>query len=303
MTELSQNILSQYQIRKTKKQKTAFISLLREYFPDLSVHEGGIPRSRNLILGDVAQAEVVLTAHYDTCASLPFPNFITPKNPLLSILYSILIALPMVVVMFLVSYLVNWLTRNFWINYSICMGLCFAMIYLMLAGPANKHTANDNTSGVITLCELYAALSADERNKIAVVFFDNEELGLLGSAQFRKQYKKEMKEKLLINLDCVSDGDYFLLAVNKAARKHHYVQIKNAFTSTDDKHVLLEKAERVYYPSDQANFPMSIAVAALKHKKLLGYYMDRIHTKRDIIFDESNIVFLTNALHKLIQRP
>ena len=175
------------------------------------------------------------------------------------------------------------------------------MIYLMLAGPANNHTANDNTSGVIALCELYSALTAEERTKVAAVFFDNEELGLLGSALFRKQYRKEIKDKLLINLDCVSDGDHFLVAVNKAARQHYYVQIKNAFTSTDEKQILLEKAERVYYPSDQANFPMSIAVAALKHKKLLGYYMDRIHTKRDIIFDEKNISFLTNALHKLIQ--
>ena len=100
-----------------------------------------------------------------------------------------------------------------------------------------------------------------------------------------------MKDKLLINLDCVSDGDNFLLAVNKEARKHYYVQIKHAFTSGDKKQVLLDKAERVYYPSDQANFPMSIAVAALKRKKIFGYYMDRIHTSRDIIFDESNIRF------------
>ena len=302
MTELSETILAQYQIRKTKKQKEAFISLLQSHFPSLSIQSGGFPKCNNLILGDVTQAKVVLTAHYDTCARLPVPNFIAPKNPLVSVLYSILIALPAVAVMFLISFLINWLTREFWINYALCLSIVLLMFYLMLAGPANKHNANDNTSGVIALCELYSALTVEERAKVAMVFFDNEELGLLGSALFRKQYRKEMKDKLLINLDCVSDGDHFLVAVNKAARQHHYVQIKNAFTSTDEKQILLEKAERVYYPSDQANFPMSIAVAALKHKKLLGYYMDRIHTKRDIIFDEKNISFLTNALHKLIQR-
>ncbi|MBQ6839137.1 MAG: M28 family peptidase [Oscillospiraceae bacterium] len=301
MTQLSQAILDRFQVRKTQKQKDAFITLLKEHFPELSIQKGGFAKSRNLILGDVSQAKIVLSAHYDTCAKLPFPNFIAPKNLLLSILYSILIALPVVAVMFIISYLLNWLTQNFWVNYGVCVGICLVMIYLMLAGPANNHTANDNTSGVIALCELYSALTAEERTKVAAVFFDNEELGLLGSALFRKQYRKEIKDKLLINLDCVSDGDHFLVAVNKAARQHYYVQIKNAFTSTDEKQILLEKAERVYYPSDQANFPMSIAVAALKHKKLLGYYMDRIHTKRDIIFDEKNISFLTNALHKLIQ--
>lgn len=302
MTQLSQTILESYQIRKTRKQKDAFIALLREHFPELTIQEGGITKSRNLILGDVPNAKVVLSAHYDTCASLPFPNFITPKNPLLSVLYSVLIALPMFALMFIISYLLNWITREFWINYILCIGICFATVYLMLAGPANKHTANDNTSGVITLCELYSMLSAEDRANVAVVFFDHEELGLLGSALFRKQYKKEMKDKLLINLDCVSDGDHFLIAINKAARKRYYAQIKSTVTSSEEKDVILEKAERVYYPSDQANFPMSVAVAALKHKKILGYYMDKIHTRRDIIFDEKNIDFLTNVLYKLIQR-
>lgn len=300
MTELSQTILKEFQVRKTKKQKDAFIKLLQEHFPNLAIEESGMLKSRNLVLGDVENAKVVVTAHYDTCAQLPFPNFITPKNPLLSILYSILIALPIVAVVFVVSYLLNWVTREFWINYALCIGICFGMAYLMLAGPANKHTANDNTSGVITLCELYSALTEDQRQKVAIVFFDHEELGLWGSAQFRKKYKNAMKNKLLVNLDCVSDGDHFLVAMNKSARKHHYVQVKNAFTPGEGKNILLEKAEKVYYPSDQAGFPLSIAIAALKHKKFPGYYMNRIHTARDIIFDEKNIGFLSVALGKLI---
>ena len=302
MTELSNSILSTYQVRKTKKQKDAFIALLQTYFPALSIQQGGIAKSRNLILGDVKGAKIILSAHYDTCAVLPFPNFIAPKKPLLSILYSVLIALPIIALIFLISYLLNWVTREFWVNYIACIGFCLLTVYLMLAGPANKHTANDNTSGVIALCELYSELSAEDREKIAVVFFDHEELGLFGSSMFRKNYKKEIQNKLLINLDCVSEGDYFLLAVNKAARSKYYMPLKNVFSDSGEKHILLEKAEKVYYPSDQSGFPMSVAVAALKHKKFLGHYMDRIHTKRDIVFDEKNIIFLTNALQKLIQK-
>ena len=301
MTELSQTILDRYQVRKTRKQKDAFIALLREHFPELAIQEGGIAGSRNLILGDVPNAKVVLSAHYDTCARLPFPNFITPKNPLLSVLYSVLIALPMFALMFIISYLLNWITREFWINYFLCITICFSTVYLMLAGPANKHTANDNTSGVITLCALYSALTAEQRGKVAVVLFDHEEQGLLGSALFRKKYKKEMGQKLLVNLDCVSDGDHFLIAANKAARTQYMPQLKRAFIPAEDKKVLMEKAERVYYPSDQAGFPVSVAIAALKYKKFPGYYMDRIHTAKDTVFDEKNIAYLNSALKELIE--
>ena len=43
------------------------------------------------------------------------------------------------------------------------------------------------------------------------------------------------------------------------------------------------------------NFKKSIAVAALKKTKtpLVGYYMNRIHTPKDTVFDEQNIEVLT----------
>ena len=64
---------------------------------------------------------------------------------------------------------------------------------------------------------------------------------------------------------------------------------------------MMENLKKVYYPSDQAGFPVAIAVAALKHKKGIGYYMDRIHTKRDTNFDESNITYLTQHTIQFIE--
>ena len=64
---------------------------------------------------------------------------------------------------------------------------------------------------------------------------------------------------------------------------------------------MLENLKKVYYPSDQAGFPMAIAVAALKYKKPFGYYMDRIHTKRDTVFDRSNIAYLTERTVAFIE--
>ena len=143
-------------------------------------------------------------------------------------------------------------------------------------------------------------MNEGQKQKACLVFFDNEEQGLLGSAQFRKRYKKQMKETLLVNFDCVSDGDTFLLGISKKANQKYRVSLAQTFTSTAEKTVLLENLKKVYYPSDQAGFPVAIAVAALKYKKPFGYYMDKIHTNRDTVFQEENIQYLAERTVQLI---
>lgn len=301
MTELSREILEKYQVRKTTKQKLAFIAFLQTYIPDLQVQEVGMPKSRNLVIGSPETSKVILGAHYDTCAQLPFPNFITPRKPLISVAYSVLIALPVILIIFLVNFLVSLLLPDPVVNYCLTLLIYAAFMWLMLAGPANKHTANDNTSGVITLLEVYEKLPEAQREQVCFVFFDNEEKGVIGSSKFRKKYKKILKDKLLINYDCVSDGDHLLLGISKKANQKYHVAVARAFTSTEKKTVMLENLKKIYYPSDQAGFPVAIAVAALKYKKSLGYYMDRIHTKRDTVFDTQNIAYLTERTVQLIE--
>ena len=301
MTELSQQIFERYQVRKTRKQKDAFLKLMQSHFPEATTQQGRFPKYKNLVIGDVETAKVVLTAHYDTCAQMLLPNFITPKNMLLSILYSFVIVIPMFVVAFLLGLLMGFLQIPAEIARWIILGCYFLFLYILIAGPANPNTANDNTSGVITLCELYACLEPSQRRKVAIVFFDMEESGLWGSAGFRKQYKEVMKQKLLINFDCIGDGDTMLLAVSKAAREKYAQQIDNSFIPPDNKSVMLAKAEKVYYPSDQMGFKESVAVAALKHKPFLGYYMDRIHTKRDTQLDKENIKLLCEGVLRFIK--
>ena len=302
MTDISRTILNDYQVRKTRKQKDAFIQLLQTRFPELEIHEAKSFKSKNIIVGDIRSAKVVLTAHYDTSAVLPVPNFIAPKNLLLSVLYSLVLILPILIVMYLFNVLLNFVTTDFWTHYWISIAGYLGFLALIMFGPANKHTANDNTSGVITLCELLCSMSEEERQKTACVFFDNEEIGLVGSSQFRKAYRKQLQNKLLINFDCVSDGDHVLLAVSKQARKRYADAIAECFTDTNAKQFLIEPAEKVYYPSDQAGFKTSIAVAALKRKPVIGYYLDRIHTAKDTAFDEDNIALLVHSVHRFLQK-
>ena len=303
MTPLSERILTDWQIRKTKKQKTNFIEFMQTQLSGLQVEQGGFGGNRNLVLGDVKSAKVLLTAHYDTCARLPFPNFITPKNILVYIGYSLLICIPFFLLIGVLSTVLGLLTDDFMIAYfGSFLPTMALMLYIFMGGKPNPHTANDNTSGIITLCELIAGMTEEEKAQVAFVFFDNEENGLLGSAFFRKLHKKEgVDQKLLINFDCVSDGDHMLFVQSKAALKSYGEALKAAFQSTAEKTVYLEKSSSTMYPSDQANFPMGVGVAALKKKKFIGLYMNRIHTPKDTMFQRENIAFFVEGTQRLLK--
>ena len=151
MTETCRRILEEYQVRKSTKQKLRFIEFLQSRYPKLRLEEGGWPRCRNLILGDPDSAQVILTAHYDTCARLPFPNFITPKNLLITLAYSLVITLPFFVIPFFLEFLaVRYLPGDLWWSPLVALALgLFLVYYVFIGGPANPHTVNDNTSGLI----------------------------------------------------------------------------------------------------------------------------------------------------------
>lgn len=288
---------------KRKKQKLEFIDFLKSYYPNLEVQEGGrFIKSRNIVIGDVEKAKVVLTAHYDTCASLPFPNFITPKNIMFVILYNILILVPIIVLIAVVSLVVLMISQNDSLSSTIGQIAGIAALLLIFIGKPSQHTANDNTSGVITLLEILAGLDENNREEVAFIFFDNEENGFLGSAIFSKRYNKIMEHKLLINYDCVSDGDTMFVIQNKKARQAYGDKVQGYFINANGKKIRLEKSATTFFPSDQRNFPCNIAIVAVKKHKILGYYVDKIHTNKDIVFEETNIEYLKNATIHFINK-
>ena len=120
---------------------------------------------------------------------------------------------------------------------------------------------------------------------------------MFGSAGFYSRHKKAMQRKLLVNFDCVSDGEHMLFAVRKRA-KQYVPALEQAFPTTAEVQSLV-CTRGVFYPSDQASFPCGVGVAALKYSRILRVlYLDRIHTKRDTVCREPNIEYLTaGAVH------
>ena len=308
MTETTNEIFEKYEVRKTKKQKSAFIdyifSIAQSRGYNVKVEEGKC-KSRNIVIGNPYSAKVTFTAHYDTCAVLPFPNFITPKSIFIYIMYQIFLTAVILIVPICAgiaaSFILPLCVTDESIADSIVFVFTYAMIflslYLLVAGPANKHTANDNTSGVTTLVDIMVSIPESEKEKAAFVFFDNEELGLVGSASFKK--KHGMKYNLIINFDCVSDGKNFIFSFRRGAKKY-LDRISAAYSGDENIHpeFLLRGA---FCPSDQMHFPAGVGVQAFKKTKKLGIlYLNRIHTKRDTVYDTENIQYLVDGSIKLI---
>ena len=306
MTETTQTVFEKHQIRKSYAQKSAFVQYVQSTAAKLGYQsriEKGYFGARNIVVGDPDTAKVIYTAHYDTCAVMPFPNFITPKCIWLFLLYQIavgilMVAIPSVLVTGIFFGLAACgIEADALLLYDLWLILILAVCWLIMAGPANKHTANDNTSGVTTLLDTMTALPEELRGEVAFVFFDLEEMGLFGSAGFASKHKKVTKNTLVVNFDCVSDGNNILFVLRKGATLYTDA-IKIAFPSTDT-FAAEVVSKGAIYPSDQANFACGVGVAALKKTKGGLLYMDRIHTGRDTVYMEENIAYLTEGAVRL----
>ncbi len=305
-------LIEQFPIRKTKLQKEEF----RNWVMDECVKLGYTAQvetkgsSNNVVIGDADKAEAIFTAHYDTPAVMPVPNFITPCNVLVYILYQLVISVLLIGLGVglgaLMGVLVGALSGNWEVGAAVgSMGTSLGMLALcglIMFGPANKNNANDNTSGVASVLETMARIPAENRDKVAFILFDNEEKGMLGSSAFASKHKDVKKNTLLVNMDCVGLGENILFFSPKKARAHaHYEKLVAGMNAQAGRNLEMFNMEGHLYPSDQSQFKHGIAVCSCKKAKVIGYYCDKIHTKHDTIADAGNIAFIADGLAAFAQ--
>lgn len=296
-----ETLLKEHPIRKTKKQKEAF----RSWFIGEAERMGYTAKeekakgyaSTNLVVGDPDSARVTYTAHYDTPPVMPLPNFITPKSIPFYIVYQLVVTVAVLGAGVLVGVLAGLVTGNANVGFPVGFVAMYVFLFLMMFGPANKHCANDNTSGVASVMEIMARLPEEQRAKAAFILFDNEEKGMMGSAGYAAEHKQFKKNGLLINLDCVGDGENILFFTKKATRElPEYALLVESMQAQTGRNLLMENTEGSVYPSDQAQFSHGIAVCACHKGKTLGYYVDKIHTAKDTVCDQINLDFLADGL-------
>ena len=135
--KFKEELFNKYEIRKSKKQKMEFTEWVKEYAINKGYKfdvEKGVLGSKNIVIGDANNAKVIFTAHYDTCAVMPFPNFITPKNFLIYLIYQIILCfilfLPAMLVLFgFAEFAPNYLGIGTMISYVLLIGVCALIMF------------------------------------------------------------------------------------------------------------------------------------------------------------------------------
>lgn len=299
------DILKEFPIRRKKEQKTAFINAVKDYalkfgYP-VSIEEGkrGL---RNIVIGEPAQAKYLVTAHYDTPASIGLPNLITPNNPVA--FFTIQLALVSVLLLAAVAFgaVFYWLTSSEYAAFYTGYAAYMFLLFLMMFGPANPNNANDNTSGVVTVMEILTSIPELYRKNVCFVLFDLEEAGLVGSAAYRKMHKDVTENQIVLNIDCVGDGDIIQLTPVKKARQDQSLldSLSSVCGTYGNKQLRLREHGFYHGSSDHKNFPKAVAIMAFRYKKGIGLYCGRIHTKLDTMLDRTNVNVLRAALISVI---
>lgn len=306
-------LLEKYQVRKTKEQKTAFLDWAQEeirkmgYVPYVEEYKSDLYKCRNLIVGNPEEAKVIYTAHYDTQPVMPFPNMVFPKN----FLATFGAQLPVILIMVLLCRAVVWLAGliggenpflSFILTEAGLLAVIFGFLALLFYGPANKHTANDNTSGTACLMEMMAVLSEEERKHAAFIFFDQEEKGKVGSQMFAKKHPELRKNACVFNLDCIGDGQHMLIVAPKKTPDEELKALEDAFASPESFVTEAITAKHASYNSDQRSFKKGYALAAMHLHPTFGLHLKRIHTKKDTICEEANLQYAIDGCRKLLKQ-
>ena len=295
------DILTNHPIRKTPQQKETFQEDVMQYIRELGYepHTEKCGRDgQNIVFGPQDTAQYLITAHYDTPVSIGIPNVCTPCNALRSRLkYMASVAFGA----FSAAGPALLIKYGYVIPGILLLLPVFLLLLLMRNGPANLNNANDNTSGVVALLEIARTLPEAHRNKVCFILFDLEERGLKGSAAYRKAHKAVTEKQLMLNLDCVGDGDHILFLPTQKARTDEKLISRLNYLGGwfGKKQILTIHKGYCHYNSDHKNFPLSVAVGAF-HIKKKHYMLDKIHTKHDTNLDMTNVNLLRAALISLI---
>lgn len=302
MKDYLNEINNLFPVRRSDEEKSRFFDYVLSELGNGRVKKEAIDKNDNIVIGDISKAKVILTAHYDTPASSLMPNFMMPANKVIGMLIHMAYPLVMAILSLLIAYLISgffnlYETATIVIYLVLYFGLFFCSTRLI----TNKNNKNDNTSGVATVMTLANGISSD---KVAFILFDNEEKGLLGSKAYNKKHKVLMEDKLVINFDCVGNGDNMIfIAKDKAEDTVEYKLLCEVLADGDDyfsiHHIPFKKS---LGNSDHKSFPCSVGVMAASKGKIVKFITGRIHTSRDTLADTKNIAFIYNRLSDFITK-
>lgn len=301
LSKTKDTIISEYGVRFFAKQKKKFREYVKEEMNNLGWDTEII--KKNIVIGDIEKAKYVYTAHYDTPGKIPaYARWVFKLFGNTSIVLAPLLIL---VILILYTALIGVMAYRLGLEKIAYVLVDIPYMFLLIGiFIPNKNNYTDNTSGVLTLLNIAHEISIQnlDKEEAAFIFFNNEEWGLLGSAEMKKYMKKNnisIENKKMVNFDCVGNGDEILITHGKNDKfaKEIGDRLKRATPYN------VEKFRYKGIPlSDDFIFRKigAIGIIFCKKSKFRGYYIPNIHCNKDIILDLSNINFLTNQMVGLL---
>lgn len=294
-----------FPVRNSDSQKSAF----REYALKEAA-QNGLSACRqedndghiNLVFGDPKTARVIFTAHYDTPRRALLPNLMLITNPFLKWAYVfgtvLLLLIPAIGAVLLARSVLHldWsILTNRLVLVCVYMAVYGILFLLFFRGPANKHNRNDNTSGTAAVMGLMEF--AGTRSGCAYILFDDEEKGKKGSKAYAAAHPELKQNALVINFDCVGDGDRFVFCPSiKAENDPLYLSFKAALLVNETVDAIFYPPRKAQMNSDHKSFDRSVGVCACRYRRFIGCYTGRIHTPRDTAAEPKTVMNLVRAV-------
>lgn len=296
--------LTFYQKRKTLAEKRAFRDYIQKQARDLGLRSNIYPENKsckNVIVGDLKNAKYVVCAHYDTEPKLLplIERNYTYCHKFLEVL-SLILGVGLLVLFYFLNIL--WL--------GICCIAISVFLFLRISGvlaTSRKFSYNDNTSGIITLLNLMDT-NKDFNQRVAYVFLDNKEKGLIGSKALSKMMQNQKmivqkEDKKFIFIDCVGLGKDFTISWYRETK--FVDKLKDLFLEKcDDKYTITLKEDSKVDVNDYMSFKRfdHASITCYKNvdrKKKRFLYKD-IKPVNDSYIDIKNIEFLSDLLAEYI---
>lgn len=300
MIESPMDVLKNHPVRRTGKQKRSFRDAVQSYAENCGyvvTTESGKSGSRNLVIGDPETARYLITAHYDTPVALWVSRALAPCS-LVSFLMSqtmtmVGLLLPAAVAAGVTAYLTPG--TRLWYPAAVA-AVCLTFMW-MLWGPANRRNANGNTSGVVAVLETMSSMPRIMRDRVCFVLFDKSEPMGAGAASYRRKHRQTSDKQLVLNLDCVGDGDILMMFPAKRVRKDAALMERLCAMerACGERSIQVWQKGSGLFLSDQKSFPRGIGICALRKKRFIRR-VGRIHTIRDNVLEYTNINILRACL-------
>ena len=297
-----------YPMRKSAEEKENF----RKYIVDSLAKKGieaSVERTKdgkndNIVIGNPESAKAVFTAHYDTPVRSIFPNIMMPKSRILFYAYQFVPVIFLLVVSLAFAFVVGTLIFNDTTAYFLSFLFAYyGLFFGIMRAFKNKNNYNDNTSGVATVLSIIYELTQDELQSVAFVLFDNEEKGKKGSKAYFKDHNEMMQDKLLINFDCVGNGDNIIFIAQKdAINCNEYKMLETVFDNDREFTLHFLTYKQADSNSDHKNFPKGIACVVCKRGKSGLLYTPNIHTSKDKFANNKNIDYLTKNIVNFVKK-